>query len=265
MFIEFIGMVGAGKTTIAQSLQSLLRDRGYTVLSRGEAVFICLERSFVGRLVHKLVPTAVWRRRILRAFYIGGPRFWNQLYFVLTQPKLTWQIYQSQFRRDIPWWHRRIILNLFFRMAGTYFYLRHRLRPEEIVLLEEGFLHRAVNLYAWEVKELEVGILRSYFSALPVLDLVIFIQTPISVCLERSQMRGHPSRVELQDPKVLERFMAQASRIIQMAADFLANDSREVITIDNSQELDLSTVNLQTDLDTYLAGMVHRPQRAMAV
>lgn len=255
MFIELIGMVGAGKSTIAAPLTDLLQAKGFTVMSLPEAIYLCLDRSLVGQLLGTLMPSVKWRRRLLRGIYVCSFRPFYKAQFMLQHSKLTWETYKSQLDRDLSWRHRRIILNLFFRLAASQGYVRERLHADEVVVLEEGLLHRAVNLYAWEKSELNDTLLWRYFESLPVLDLALFVQTPISVCLERVNGRGYPSRLGQKDPDTINKFMENAAHIIQIAARFLRTAEREVIEVDNSLTVEHSTAALKKDLDLYLSRM----------
>ena len=256
MFIEMLGMVGAGKTTIALTLKNLLQDREFIVLSLSEAIAYSLERSFVGRFICRFISSVRWRRRILRGLYMYGLRTIYKSCFIRANPKLTWEVYKSQIDRKIPWWHRRIILNLFFEIGTGYQFVLNRLHSNEVVVLEEGLFHRAVNLYAWEIKPLDDDRLLTYFNLLPTSGLVVFVQAPAGLCVERVKERGYPSRLRRKDPATIARFMDNAAQIIQVASIFLSTDDRRVIEVDNSGGLEASSEHLQKGFAQYLMNTV---------
>jgi hypothetical protein len=237
MFVEFTGMVGAGKSTLASVLKKFLRDNNFEALSLGEAIIYHMERSLLGRLVYSIAPIA-WRTRILYKVYSLGIDTFCRFHFAFENPRLVWQVCASQFHREIPLRHRQLILSLFFKIVGGYQFLRHRLGPNQVVLLEEGLIHRAINLYAWEPKQIDPDLVMTYFCLLPALDLVVLVRAPLEICLERAEARGLPSRLRGKDEPGVDRFMDHSTQIIDIASEFLASADRQVVEVDNGGELE---------------------------
>ena len=247
MLIELSGMVGSGKSTVAAELKRLLRADGFTALSPAEAIERCLGRSWLGRAIACLAPVG-WRERLqghlLRM--VGG---WQRLAFAISRPQLVWHVLQSQLHRKIPWWHRRIIIDRFFEVAGQYRYLRDHLQDGEVVVLEEGFVHRATNLYAWESQAVDPKMVRRYLSLLPELDLVVFVRAPLDVCLERAGMRGLPQRLRDKEQETVDRFMVNANIISRVTFEFLTAHRRHLIEVDNSGDRQESLTNFRHHLE----------------
>jgi hypothetical protein len=237
MFVEFTGMVGAGKSTLVPVLKEFLRDNNFEALSLGEAIIYHLERSLLGRLVYGIAPAA-WRTRILYKIYSLGIDTFCRLQIAFENPRLVWQVCESQFHREIPLWHRQLILSLFFKILGGYQFLRHRLGPNQVVILEEGLIHRAINLYAWEPKQVDPDLVMTYFCLLPDLDLVVLVRAPFEICLERAEARGLPLPLRDKDEPTVDRFMDHSAQIISIASEFLASTDRQVVEVDNGGKLE---------------------------
>jgi len=251
MFVEFTGMVGAGKSTLALALKKLLQDNNFEALSLGEAIVNQMERSLLGRLVYSIAPVA-WRTRVLYKVYSLGVEPLCRVHFAYENPRLVWKVCASQFHRQIPLRHRQAILSLFFKIAGGYQFLRHRLEPNQVVILEEGLIHRAVNLYAWEPKQIDPALLMTYFSLLPALDLVVLVRAPFDICMERAEFRGLPSRLHGKDESTVDRFMNHSAQIIGLASEFLASTDRPVVEVDNGGQLEEGIANLCKGLESLL-------------
>jgi homoserine kinase type II len=145
---------------------------------------------------------------------------------------------------------------LFFEVAGQTQYLRRRLRPGEIVLFEEGLVHRAVNLFAWEPGLLETGPVKTYFERLPAQGLVVLVHTPLETSLERATARGLPLRLRDKEPQAIERFMHNSGRILETAAAALTEMDRPMIEVDNSGDLDESICALHSGLEKWFGPAV---------
>jgi thymidylate kinase len=253
MIIELFGQMGAGKTTVSSTVKNILHQRHYRTYDLSEAIIHCLERSFLGRTLQRLVPLSAGRRaRLLRLIYLYGvyPLYWMR--FTLFNMKLVSVVYQSQFNNRLPWWHRRIILRLFFRIAVAYLFLQDRLRSSEFVILEEGLIHRAVNLYAWHLQGIEHDSVRQYFSLLPALDFVIQVHAPTDVCAQRCAVRGLPLRLRDKDEDTVALFFQNAAEIVNLAADCLSASGCTLIMVDNSGCIDEFIPELERKLETDL-------------
>lgn len=235
-WIEFTGEVGAGKTTLAAAFRHWAASCGYRALSAEEAARLAMERTRPGRWLAQILPPKPRRLALLKLY-----RWWAsplaRAAFTRQHRDLVRQVDHSErARRTLPAGHQRIIRRLFFDVAVLYQFALPRLRPGEWVVLDEGFTHRAVNLFAWEPGEVDADAVREYVSHLPATDLVVVVRAPGSVALERAEARGLPVRLRDKDPEVVRRFMAHASEITQIATAQLtypAPRQRPVVTIEN--------------------------------
>jgi len=250
MFVEFTGMVGAGKSTLSPILKKILQENNFEALFLDEALIYHLERSLLGRLVYGIAPVA-WRRRILYKVYSLGIDTFCRFQFAYENPRLVWQICKSQVHREIPLRHRQFILSQLFKVVGGYQFLRRRLGANEAVILEEGLIHRAISLYVWEPKQIERDLVMTYLDLLPALDLVVLVRAPSEVCLERAEARGLPSRLRGKDELTVDKFMDHSAQIISLASEFLASADRQVVEVDNGGELEDGIANLYKGLESY--------------
>ena len=146
MIVEFLGNSGAGKSTLIPILIQLLRDDGLTAISVTEAIHHYMRQTLLGRALCRLMPKSLqgpilWRvfSYVTRNLYIAK--------FTIRHPQFVRYVLSSQLGRQIPWRHRWLILLLFFQMAGEYHFLKSHSRPNEIIIFDEGFVHRAVHMF----------------------------------------------------------------------------------------------------------------------
>jgi thymidylate kinase len=237
VFVEFVGLVGAGKSTFVVALNQLMRESGFQVWSLDQAVRLCVGRSRVGQWIEAFGGASRFAPSLLRLWLLVTLRFYMFL-FMIEHPRLCMLAGRSQLHRDIPLWHRWLILGLFFDVAAGYRFLRDRLGPEEVVILDEGLLHRAVNLYAWEPRQLDARAVTRYFRLLPAMDLAVVVQAPVELALERATRRGLPIRLRDKDARTIETFMRHAMQIVEIAGAHLAASQRHSIAVDNSAALE---------------------------
>jgi thymidylate kinase len=255
MIVEFLGTSGAGKSTLIPILIKLLHDDGLTAMSATEAIHFYMRKTWVGRLVCFLMPQALQGPILWRVFsyfilklYIGK--------FATRHPKLIHYVVRSQLHRSAPWRHRWLILRLFFQMAGWHQFLECRLRPTEALILDEGFVHRATHMFASESEQPNPVHVLAYLQQLPRLDLVIWVQAPLDICLARIYARGLQTRLRGLSALEVTQFLTNAERVVNIAAEYLNDIGCQVIQVENEGDLTTSTGRLRCKLSEHLA---HRP------
>lgn len=252
MLVEMVGMVGAGKTTLGAALSEYLGKRGLVVMSVEDAIQVVLGRSWFGSVLRRIVPAAA-RRRMLTAGYKLVVRPWHSLRFVAANPALTRMAMRALMRSPLPSWHRRKIFGLYLRPGAAAHYFRPRLRPQEVLLLEEGLVHRAVNLHAWSARDVDAVAIEAYLSTAPATDLVVLVSASLATCRERIDDRGLPARLDGHDDATVERFMTNACGVVDLVATFLKVSARPSLVLHNDGPFDETVEEMQVAIDTHLA------------
>ena len=236
MWIEFLGGVGSGKSSLATAFRERLNTVEFPVVSSPQQILDT-------RLVQAL-PRAILHGRsqkIARRALLTG----YQTRFSLKHPKLVWQAWNaSQKLRNLPGWHRKIIFNLFFEVAGWYEAVPYKVLPKSIVVVDEGLAHRSINLFAWQTGDLNAGKIQAYIENLPEVMLTILVSAPVQDCLERAYNRGLPLRLRGKDPQTVRCFVENKKKIASLAGSILTSKGRFVIKIDNSSGLEQSITTL---------------------
>ena len=209
--VELAGSVGAGKSTLAPVLIRTLRDAGIDALSLADAV----AEAAGGRVRARVdIPSGI-------AFVVSNASLmrlaWNQLR-----------------RADIDRSHRRRIMGLVLRLGARLRFVAARLPDDRVVVAEEGFVQRMVNVFAWLPDGAPAGAMERYLELAPVADTVVLVRVEPSLAAARARERGLPTRVRTKRPMEAEAFMARAGEVVDRAAAILAARGVRVIEIDNT-------------------------------
>jgi thymidylate kinase len=235
MWIEFLGGVGSGKSSLATALRERLNTAEFPVSSPQQLLDIRLAQALPGAIRYGR-SQKIARRALLTGY---------QARFSLKHPKLVWQAWNaSQNLRNLPGWHRNIIFHLFFEVAGWYEAVPYRVPPKRIVVVDEGLAHRSINLFAWQNRDLDAGEIQAYIENLPKVVLTILVCAPVQDCLERAYNRGLPLRLRGKDPQTVRRFVENSHTVALLAGNALTSRGSPVIEIDNSLGLEQSITTL---------------------
>jgi thymidylate kinase len=252
MIIEFLGNSGAGKSTLIPAVAGLLRDDGLVAMPVTEAIHCYMRKTGVGRLVCFLAPRA-WQGPILwRVFSYGLSRL-HAARFTMQNLRLVRYVVTTQRRRPIPGQHRRLILRLFFRMIGSYHFLRSRVQPGEVLLIDEGFVHRVVHMFVSASERPAPDQVAAYLKLLPRSDLVVWVQAPLDVCQARISARGLQVRLRGLEAHEVVQFLENAQQVVSIAAQYLKGMGWDVVAVDNGGAPAAAAADLHRSLGQYLS------------
>jgi len=233
-WVEFSGLVGSGKTTLAESTRNILGKEGYIPLDEFEAVQLCLERSFLGKTLLLITPRG-YQQRVIAWLYFWFIRRLFQALFVIQYPKLSMHVYRSsKYRKTLTLKHRSLVLRRFFHLAAAYLFIVPRLKTNEVVVLDEGLVNRAINLYAWSTVQIDVEDIKQYIRLLPDVDHLFILKVPKSVCIERAELRGFPKQLTEKSGNIINKFMENSTVIIERVASFKTTQIKKMTVLDNS-------------------------------
>ena len=192
MIIEFTGVPGAGKSTMALVARQVLRDLGLKAMLVPEASRSCLMRAPLGRVICFVTPSR-WQERVIWGIF----RRLLVLYkvaFAVRNRTLAWTVLGVLARRQLSWRDKRSIMHWFFRDGSYSRYFFDRLQPDEVLILDEGLVHRATSLYTSASEDPNPLEVIGYVKLLPRSDLVIWVQAPLDICAARVSSRETSKR-----------------------------------------------------------------------
>jgi Ser/Thr protein kinase RdoA (MazF antagonist) len=216
--LELVGPPGAGKSTAAPVVMQRLRDRGFHPMTVDGAIEAALDRSLRGRAVRFAGIRRPYRRRV-RALLVDVPGIAS---LPLVAPRLIGVLAGALVALPVSGGHRTAIALRVLRVVAAHRYLRSRLRPGEVVVADEGPVHRVVNLYAWRHATPEASI-RRYLESAPLGDAVLELEASSAVATGRLRSRagGLPERLRGTDDVRLRRFVDSAAAALTVARHHL--------------------------------------------
>jgi len=200
MIIEFIGLMGVGKTTLYQMTIDRLRAHGRAVWTpsmldeqRG--------KGRLWRLVSKM--RASWESPAVVALAIrhlfASGRSWDD--------KL----------RGCRW---------FFTSLGNRWRSRVTLAPGEIAVIDEGLGQRMLNLFVHDAGAVDLAGVRRYAGAQPLPDVLVYLTVNSDIAMERAlaRERALPQRFDALEPERLRAMFANTAQ----AFDVFVSEIRSV-------------------------------------
>jgi thymidylate kinase len=232
--VELVGAPGAGKTTLLPATMEACRTAGlrpYTIVGAGRAF---AARTLVGRAANAVLPGSL-RDKALWAIFLGC-RSISAAAFAARRPRLARYVLASVRGRPAAANAReRKVLHWYVRLVGSYGFLTSRARGGEALVLDEGFLHRTVQLHTSAVEVPEAARIDAYADLVPRPDLLVHVRAPIDVCERRVRSRGPWVRFRGEDPTDLSRFVANAHRATVLITAAAEAKGWRVVEIDNDE------------------------------
>lgn len=205
--IEIAGPVGAGKTSVVEPLREILAARGRDAVTLDEA--FARQQPRLGRWAQ---PAAAVR-------------------FIARRPGLALSVASSLLRAPIPAWHRGRIVLLVVKLGARLDLLRRELGPDVVVLIDEGWLHRALNVFAWRTRDPSPRELDAYLDRVPLGGLVIVVQADPNMVRLRAARRGLPRRLAGRSDEEIEAFLSRGERILARSEASLRAKPRGVVLV----------------------------------
>ena len=229
-WVEIAGQVGAGKSTTLPHLASALVARGFQAVPLQEAVARTgPQPQQPSGTIGRPQPAST----ILARSVDAGRQPLLASLFAMANPTLAWQVGRAVRELPIPGPHRRRILRLILRLGAADRAVRGRFDGTVMVLVDEGWAHRAVNLFAW-CPTVPQARLDAYLAAIPEPDLLVIVDAPASVVRERLAVRGLPRRLRRSSKVEVERFLIRSQAITERAASRLSDRGIPIVRVVNA-------------------------------
>jgi thymidylate kinase len=150
---------------------------------------------------------------------------------------------------------KRHTLFWFFQLAGRRRFLAKRPVPGEVLVIDDGFLHRSVALHASPNATPDLDAVARYVERIVAPDLVVAVHASPGTCVRRIGDRG-PWRHRRDMSEVdLERYIAHADEVVRAAERRARELGWSVVGIDNDAEgLDRVRADLRAAVEPLFAG-----------
>lgn len=247
MIVEFIGTPGSGKTTLLPLIIDILSDLDITGRTIVNAARPVVSRTASGKFICRYLPTTLQDPLLWQVFYYRS--YLARGNFYREYPELVSHVRTSQQNRALPAADRQHVLYWWFHLIGYYQFLKPRLQPGEALLLDEGFVHRVVQLGASDHEDIDQGHLITYLDLIPKPDLLVFVDAPVELCEQRVYQRGLWERFQDKTPLQVSQYIANSQRVVNFAIDQINSRDWPIIEVENSgEQIDLVRHELQDRL-----------------
>ena len=198
MIIEFIGPMGAGKTTLYQKTIERLHSLGLTAFTPQMLTELCGSRR-------RTYPRRLWFRL--------QSAWWSRRLAVLALRHL------STSQRS--WEDKLIGLRWFLSSLGNQWKARRTLAPHQVVLIDEGLGQRMFNIFIHDAGDIDLAGIRRYARAQPLPDVLVYLTVDAEVAIERAlaRTRKMPPRFQSLDRTQLSALYVNTERAFDVLVD----------------------------------------------
>lgn len=244
--IELVGIPGAGKTTLARRLVVDLAATGTSATTMTEAGRRRAARTRTGaaarRLPPRLASLLLWQR------HLAGGRA-GAIALCWRHPRLVVRVLATQWSRPgVPARLRAHVLRWWFAHAGRRAFLAGTARPGDVLVVDDGFVHRAATLHAGPGQPPRDDAVSAYVAAVPRPDLLVVVTADPPTCADRVRARGVWRHRPL-DPVALAWHLVHAEQAVAAAVRTARDLGWDVLEVDNDgQALDAVAARLLRDV-----------------
>jgi thymidylate kinase len=220
MLIEFTGCTGCGKTTFSEEVIRKLSAQGFEIIA------VHPKRFFAGiirkRIANETIQNVIMDSIAIPMFLLSLKRH-RKLFFFCAKTLI----------RDADSTFAAIMcLRGIIRKVGIYEFLQRRSLLNKIVIVDEGVVHSAHNLFVHLDSSPNPKDIVEYSLLIPVPDILVYVRCPKEILLKRTLCRSDQSR-RIRDGKV-KKFLDHAYNVFEVliSSDRIAE---KTITVDCSE------------------------------
>jgi hypothetical protein len=178
MQIELIGCTSAGKSTLSRKIRHICRSREIDIFLGDEFV---LKQIRLNWIKNHLLRTLLMNLSALFACLLTWRRN-SKIYLFAAKSLLRLPIVTLE------------KINLFrnaLKKIGIFEIIRFRDTDQQVVLVDEGILQTAHNLFVHISVEAKTEDLLTFAVLVPLPDVVVYIKQPERILVDRTMKRGH--------------------------------------------------------------------------
>jgi adenylate kinase len=252
--IEFLGVPGAGKSSLVPEATDELRRSGVVAGGMSSAVHAALRSGMQDRLIGPVIrymPRRFGRSIYKRLSVRSQDRMVALRSFLLEYPEATIAILEAlKDRRDIDP-RQDLALGWIVELLWQYQLVNDRGASNSCLVLDEGFCNRALTLFGYRFSEEDEPRLRQYIEAIPKPDLVFVVTGDIETAAARATRR---ERFRHLSAREAVEYTRDTAACVEETARLLEKRGVEVRTVRNDSSLDAASRDVRRIIREWLDG-----------
>jgi thymidylate kinase len=178
LHIELIGCTSAGKSTLSRGILQACHQQGLDILLGDDFVLKQVRLNWVKSHLPRTLLVDLFA---LLACLVTWP---TNLKFYLFATQLLFQL-------PIPRLEKLNLLRNVLKKIGIYEIIRFRNTDRQIILVDEGVLQAAHNLFVHSSVQVKMENLSTFARLIPLPDVIVYLRQPESLLIDRTIKRGH--------------------------------------------------------------------------
>lgn len=262
MHVEFIGLPGAGKTSIRRVLLQSFSEKG-------DGRFISVEEAFYRacrrhldrplRLPAQLLPGPLARRYVKKLVGRSLMQSDAQNAFLAAYGEALVPFLASQTYAQMSSLDRQRVIGSFLATGAMWQLASLDDQRGNVAVFEEGLVQKSFMFvdHASAAGADEAAV-HGYLGSIPVPALVIFVSASVETCLSRMRRRpdGLTDRLRHADDDAVHRFLDNAERHLHTVERWFARNAQDTLVVFDSETRGLDNIGSLVDA---LEAVVDRP------
>ena len=178
MQIELIGCTSSGKSTLIRKILHACNEQGIDILLGTDFV---LKQVRLNWIKNHLLRTLLIDLGALFACLITWRK--NVKFYLFATRRLLWL--------PIALFEKINLLRNALKKIGIFEIIRFRSASQQVILVDEGILQAAHNLFVHASIEVNMEHLYTFAGLVPLPDVVVYLRQPERLLVERTMKRGH--------------------------------------------------------------------------
>jgi len=238
--IEFFGLPGTGKTTLAHELCVFLKSKNHKALLAEQALYVAMQRSAHYYELRYPIKYCSYDfgKRWLQELYMQ-PRFsYDPLNRFLSEHEKMLETLCAIFQHPESIQECALLIKWLVRLCNGYQLAKENLKHDEILLIDEGFCNRAISIFGYGREPIDPGKLRKYIRCMPAPDGVICVEAPLETREKRLLDRGFPARLKGLSAGQRKELYSNFEACASMVVEGLKNRGIPVVSVNNDGSLE---------------------------
>jgi hypothetical protein len=186
--IEFLGIPGSGKTTLAAAVVTRLQESGNPAFTLKEAVSKAMREGVGDRFVDPVMarlPKGLLARYSESGFIRSNAMLVSLIDFMTARPGAVAAFLEGQARRADYEVGTDLVIRWFLQLVARYQLATSALGEADVLILDEGFAQRAVTGFAHRFSAEDHPDIDRYLGAVPRPALLVHLDVPVDVAATR--------------------------------------------------------------------------------